>query len=58
MAERYQVRGRRIWDSETDTYSLLLTSTEEANYFMKFARADRSNWTFVDARALLKKHGA
>lgn len=46
MAERYQVRGRRIWDSETDTYSSLFTSTEEANYFMKFARADGSNWTF------------
>ena len=46
MAERYQVRGRRIWDSETDTYSSLFTSTEEANCFMKFACADRSNWTF------------
>jgi len=23
MAERYQVRGRRIWDSENDTYSRL-----------------------------------
>jgi hypothetical protein len=23
MAKRYQVRGRRIWDSETDTYSKL-----------------------------------
>ena len=46
MAERYQVRGRRIWDSETDTYSSLFTSTEEANYFMKFACADRSSWTF------------
>ena len=46
MSDRYQVQGLRIWDSETDTYSSLFTSTEEANYFMKFARADRSNWTF------------
>ena len=31
MAARYQVRGRRIWDSETDTYSQLHESERHAN---------------------------
>jgi Protein of unknwon function (DUF3310) len=30
MAERYQVRGRRIWDSETDTYSGLYAREQDA----------------------------
>jgi Ni,Fe-hydrogenase III large subunit len=30
MAERYQVRGRRIWDSQTDTYSRLFPRQEDA----------------------------
>jgi hypothetical protein len=29
---RYQVRGRRIWDSETDTYSQLYESEQYANH--------------------------
>ena len=32
MAERYQVRGRRIWDSETDTYSKLFRDKTQAEY--------------------------
>ena len=31
MAERYQVRGRRIWDSETGKYSQLYESEQYAN---------------------------
>ena len=32
MAERYQVRGRRIWDSETDTYSKLFQNEGHARH--------------------------
>jgi hypothetical protein len=32
MAERYQVRGLRIWDSETDTYSRLFKFVANAKY--------------------------
>lgn len=32
MAERYQVRGRRIWDSETDTYSPIYKTEQDANH--------------------------
>jgi len=33
MAARYRVRGLRIWDSKTDTYSKLFTSRKAADYF-------------------------
>lgn len=36
MAERYQVRGRRIWDSETDMYSRLLPHEEYATQIRDF----------------------
>lgn len=36
MAERYQVRGRRIWDSEMDTYSRLLPHEEYATQVRDF----------------------
>lgn len=32
MAERYQVRGLRIWDSETDTYSRLFKFVANVKY--------------------------
>ena len=32
MAERYQVRGRRIWDSETDMYSPIYQTEQDANH--------------------------
>ncbi len=32
MAERYQVRGLRIWDSETDMYSRLFKFAQNAKY--------------------------
>ena len=32
MAERYQVRGLRIWDSETDTYSKLFQNEGHARH--------------------------
>jgi hypothetical protein len=35
MAERYQVKGRRIWDSETDTYSILFCEKKRADYWME-----------------------
>ena len=35
MAERYQVRGRRIWDSETDTYSMLFREKKYSDYWME-----------------------
>ncbi len=35
MAERYQVRGRRIWDSETDTYSGLFGNVDNAEWIIK-----------------------
>jgi len=35
MAERYQVRGRRIWDSETDTYSGLFGIVDNAEWVIK-----------------------
>jgi hypothetical protein len=35
MAERYQVQGRRIWDSETDTYSQLFPSVAMAEWALK-----------------------
>lgn len=41
MAERYQVRGRRIWDSETDTYSKLFESEGDAKHVI--------GWLTVDA---------
>ena len=44
MAERYQVRGLRIWDSETDTYSGLFGSVENAEFAVK--KVDLSRWIF------------
>lgn len=44
MAERYQVRGRRIWDSETDTYSCSIKRAENAEWCAK--NSDLSHWTF------------
>ena len=35
MAERYQVRGRRIWDSETDTYSGFFAKAENAEWLIR-----------------------
>ena len=32
MAERYQVRGLRIWDSETDTYSKMFQNEGHARH--------------------------
>ena len=32
MAARYQVRGRRIWDSETDTYTKLFGDEVDARH--------------------------
>jgi hypothetical protein len=32
MAERYQVRERRIWDSETDMYSPIYKTEQDANH--------------------------
>jgi hypothetical protein len=43
MAERYQVRGRRIWDSETDKYSDLLTNIENTE---GWTCDDDHLWTF------------
>lgn len=43
MAERYQVRGRRIWDSETDTYSQLLSNLETTE---TWTSSDDHLWTF------------
>ena len=36
MAERYQVRGLRIWDSETDTYSGLFGNADNAEWIIKY----------------------
>jgi hypothetical protein len=36
MAERYQVRRLRIWDSKTDTYSKLFRDKTEANQVRDF----------------------
>ena len=36
MADRYQVKGRRIWDSETDMYSRLLPHEEYATQVRDF----------------------
>jgi hypothetical protein len=44
MAERYQVRGRRIWDSETDTYSGLFGIVDNAEWVIK--HRDVSKFTF------------
>ena len=46
MAERYQVRGLRIWDSETDTYSGLFAKAETAEWVIKHQHWERSNWQF------------
>jgi hypothetical protein len=35
MAERYQVRGRRIWDSSNDSYSQLFPSADMAEWALK-----------------------
>jgi hypothetical protein len=35
MAERYQVRGRRIWDSSNDSYSQLFPSVDMAEWALK-----------------------
>lgn len=40
MAERYQVRGRRIWDSETDTYSKMYQSEQYANRVIESISAE------------------
>lgn len=47
MAERYQGRGRRIWDSETDTYSRLFDSEKDAKHWI--------GWITVDGARLLFK---
>jgi hypothetical protein len=39
MARRYQVRGRRIWDSKTDAYSALLLGEKQADRYIKEGRA-------------------
>ena len=36
MAARYRVRGLRIWDSKTDTYSKLFRDKTEANQVRDF----------------------
>lgn len=36
MIDRYQVKGRRIWDSETDMYSRLLPHEEYATQIRDF----------------------
>jgi Protein of unknwon function (DUF3310) len=46
MAERYQVRGRRIWDSETDTYSAVFGNADNAEWVIKHRHRDLSNWPF------------
>ena len=46
MAERYQVRGRRIWDSETDTYSKLFGDKQEAEVIMGFVESEQSSLLF------------
>lgn len=32
MSDRYQVQGLRIWDSETDTYSPIYKTEQDANH--------------------------
>ena len=44
MAERYQVRGRRIWDSETDTYSGLFDNAANAEWIIRHQNI--SKWAF------------
>ena len=46
MAERYQVRGRRIWDSETDTYSKLFGDKQEAEVIMEFVESEQNSLLF------------
>ncbi len=46
MAARYQVRGRRIWDSETDTYSKLFGDKQEAEVIMGFVESEQSSLLF------------
>jgi hypothetical protein len=46
MAERYQVRGLRIWDSETDTYSGLFAKAENAEWVITRRHRDLINWPF------------
>lgn len=50
MAKRYQVRGRRIWDSETDTYSKLFRDKTEANQVRDFI--DRKKQQVLQFRPL------
>jgi Protein of unknwon function (DUF3310) len=50
MAERYQVRGLRIWDSETDTYSRLFRDKTEANQVRDFI--DRKKQQVLQFRPL------
>jgi hypothetical protein len=40
MAERYQVIGRRIWDSETDTYSRLFDDESDAKHVIGWLTVD------------------
>jgi hypothetical protein len=46
MAERYQVRERRIWDSETDTYSAVFGIADNAEWVVKHRHRDLINWPF------------
>jgi len=46
MAERYQVRGRRIWDSETDTYSEMYESKQYAKYVVIWLSAGKCEVVF------------
>ena len=39
MADRYQVKGLRIWDSETDTYSRLYVSEDHARHWCGWLKA-------------------
>jgi hypothetical protein len=44
MAERYQARGLRIWDSKTDTYSDLFANNANADYVARYENL--TDWTF------------
>ena len=41
MAERYRVRGLRIWDSKTDKYSSMLLDEKQAARWIKDGRAKK-----------------
>ena len=46
MAERYQVRGRRIWDSEMDTYSEMYESEQYAKCVVIWLSAGKCEVVF------------